>query len=32
MFYAKDHAVMKNLREVVKEIKPSVLIGQYYNI
>jgi hypothetical protein len=32
MFYAKDHAVMKNLNEVVKEIKPSVLIGQYYNL
>ncbi|KDQ87031.1 NADP-dependent malic enzyme isoform X1 [Zootermopsis nevadensis] len=27
MFYAKDHAVVKNLREVVSEIKPSVLIG-----
>ncbi|PNF21946.1 NADP-dependent malic enzyme [Cryptotermes secundus] len=26
-FYAKDHAVMKDLREIVKEIKPSVLIG-----
>lgn len=31
-FYAKDHAVMKDLREIVKEIKPSVLIGQYYNL
>ncbi|PSN35985.1 NADP-dependent malic enzyme [Blattella germanica] len=27
MFYAKDHAVMKNFAEVVKELKPSVLIG-----
>lgn len=26
-FYAKDHKVMKNLLEVVKEIKPTVLIG-----
>jgi len=28
IFYAKDHAVMKDLRAVVQEIKPSVLIGQ----
>ncbi|XP_075219148.1 NADP-dependent malic enzyme-like isoform X2 [Lycorma delicatula] len=27
MLYAKDHAVMKDLFEVVKEVKPSVLIG-----
>lgn len=26
-FYAKDHKVMKNFAEVVKEVKPSVLIG-----
>lgn len=26
-FYAKDHRVMKNFAEVVKEVKPSVLIG-----
>nr|CAD7588939.1 unnamed protein product [Timema genevievae] len=26
-YYAKNHAVMKNLGEVVKEIKPSVMIG-----
>jgi len=27
IFYAKDHAVTKDLRAVVQEIKPSVLIG-----
>lgn len=26
-FYAKDHKVMKSLLEVVKEIRPTVLIG-----
>nr|CAD7432536.1 unnamed protein product [Timema monikensis] len=26
-YYAKNHVVMKNLGEVVKEIKPSVMIG-----
>lgn len=26
-FYAKDHKVMKNFAEVVKEVAPSVLIG-----
>uniref|UniRef100_A0A6M2DDI8 Malic enzyme n=1 Tax=Xenopsylla cheopis TaxID=163159 RepID=A0A6M2DDI8_XENCH len=26
-FYAKEHEVMKNLPEIVKEVKPSVLIG-----
>lgn len=26
-FYAKEHRVMKNFAEVVKEVKPSVLIG-----
>lgn len=25
--YAKDHPVMKNLLEIVKEVKPSVMIG-----
>lgn len=28
VWYAKDHKVMKTLLEVVKEIKPSVLIGK----
>lgn len=27
-FYAKEHVVMKNFEEVVKEVKPSVLIGR----
>ncbi|XP_049278196.1 NADP-dependent malic enzyme isoform X1 [Anopheles funestus] len=26
-YYAKDHSVMKNFADVVKEVKPSVLIG-----
>lgn len=26
-FYAKDHSVMKDLGEIVKEVKPSILIG-----
>lgn len=28
IWYAKDHKVMKTLIEVVKELKPSVLIGK----
>lgn len=28
IWYAKDHKVMKTLIEVVKEIKPTVLIGK----
>lgn len=28
VWYAKDHKVMKTLIEVVKEIKPTVLIGK----
>lgn len=28
-FYAKEHEVMKNLPEIVKEVKPSVLIGHF---
>lgn len=28
-FYAKDHAVMKNLAEIVQEVQPSILIGKY---
>lgn len=28
MLYAKEHAVMKDLYEVVKEVKPNVLIGK----
>ena len=27
IWYAKDHKVMKSLLEVVKEVKPTVLIG-----
>lgn len=27
-FFAKDHKVMKNLADVVKEIQPSILIGK----
>ncbi|XP_063244213.1 NADP-dependent malic enzyme-like isoform X2 [Bacillus rossius redtenbacheri] len=27
LYYAKDHAVTKSLQEVVREIKPSILIG-----
>lgn len=27
IWYAKDHKVMKSLIDVVKEVKPSVLIG-----
>lgn len=26
-FYAKEHDVMKNLEEIVNEVKPAVLIG-----
>jgi len=26
-YYAKDHPVMRDLGEVVREIKPSILIG-----
>jgi len=28
IWYAKDYRVMKNLLDVVREIKPSVLIGK----
>lgn len=28
IWYAKDHKVMKTLLEVVKEVKPTVLIGK----
>ena len=28
VFYAKDHKSVKTLAEVVKEIKPTVLIGK----
>lgn len=28
IWYAKDHKVMKTLIEVVKELKPTVLIGK----
>lgn len=31
-FYAKEHKPIKNLLEVVKEIKPTVLIGNFYVI
>lgn len=27
LLYAKDHKPMKNLGEIVKEVKPSILIG-----
>lgn len=32
IWYAKKYKVMKSLFEVVKEIKPSVLIGEWINI
>lgn len=30
--YAKEHAVMKDLHEVVKEVKPTILIGRMNKI
>jgi len=32
VLYAKNHAPIRNLEEVVKEVKPSVLIGELLNI
>jgi malate dehydrogenase (oxaloacetate-decarboxylating)(NADP+) len=29
--YAKNHAPIKNLEDVVKEVKPSVIIGELLN-
>lgn len=31
VLYAKNHAPIRNLAEVVKEVKPSVLIGELLN-